>query len=140
MSLSRDEAREIAATALLLAIGLRFLSGLLQVADEFDRGWTTGTLIERFVSPVGSTSGLLVLALALLLVLSPTGSISMRINTLALGFALLTIAFGAVSVLSDLVVGGTTVGRLALSMRNGGAAFVLGGAAWWILRNFEPNR
>lgn len=140
MSLSRDEAREIAATALLLTIGLRFLSGALQVADEFDRGWTTGTLIERFVSPIGSTSGLLVLALALLLVLSPTGSISMRANTLALVFALLTIGFGAVSVLSDLVVGATTVGRLALSLRDGGAAFVLGGAAWWILSNFNADR
>ncbi len=140
MSLSRDEAREIAATALLLTIGLRFFSGVLQVADEFERGWTTGTLIERFVSPVGSTSGMLVLALALLLVLSPTGSISMRTNSLAIGVSILTSGFGAVSVLSDLVVGDTTVGRLALSMRNGGAAFVLGGAAWWILSNFNAER
>ena len=53
MRLSRDEAREIACTALLLAVALRVFSGVLQVVQELERDWTVRSALGRFLAPVG---------------------------------------------------------------------------------------
>ena len=140
MGISRDEAREIAVVAIMLTIGLRLTAGIFQVFDELSRAWTWRSALGRFLAPVGSTLGMLSLALGLLFALSPTGSISMRSTRLA---ALLTgcvAVLGAVSVVNGLAGAGTVYGRIWFSLINGAAAAVLGGASWWILRNLDPAR
>jgi hypothetical protein len=141
MSLSRDEAREIAAVALMLTIGLRIAAGVFQLIEEAQRESTWRSLLGRFLAPVGSTLGLLALALALLLVLSPTGSISMRAMRLSTNIVGFIAVLGAVSVVNGLTSGlGDVLNRLWFVLINGFAAAILGGAAWWILRNFDPQR
>lgn len=140
MGLSRDEAREVAAVALMLTIGLRLLAGIFQVLDEFSRQWTPGSVLGRLLAPIGSTIGILTLALALLITLSPKGSISMRSRTLSVGLSGTISVLGAVSVINGLAGPGTAFGRIWFSMINGAAAAVLAGAAWWILRNHDDAR
>ena len=141
MRLSRDEAREIAATALMLVIGLRLLAGVFQMVDELSRSWTWSSLLGRLLAPVGSTLGLFALGLTLVLVLSPSGSISMGANRVATVLVGAVAGLGALSVVNGLVQGGGGIGgRLSFVLLNGSAAAVLGGAAWWILKNFEPER
>ncbi len=141
MRLSRDEAREVAAVAIALAIGLRVASGVVQVIDELDRGWTWRSLLGRFLAPIGSTIGMLTLALVLLLVLSPRGAITPTLFTWGRRIALVVFALGATSTLNSLTTGlGSFVNRLWFALINGFAATVLAGAAWWILANFDADR
>lgn len=141
VSLSRDEAREIAVTALLLAIGMRLLAGLLQFFEELGRDNTWRSLLGRFLAPVGTTMGMLALGVALLLVLSPTGSISMKSSRLSTNVVGLVAVLGAISVINGLTSGlGSAVNRLWSVLIDGFGAAILGGAAWWILKNFDDRR
>ncbi len=111
------------------------------MVDELSRGWTWRSLLGRFLAPVGSTMGLLVLALVLLIVLSPKGSVSNPLFRTARIQSLLVFALGSVSVLNSLSSGfGSFVSRLWFSLINGFAAVVLAGAAYWIIANFDPDR
>ena len=141
MKVSRDEAREVAAVALALTIGLRILSGVVQVIDELNRGWTWGSLAGRFLAPVGSTMGLLTLALVMLLVLSPNGSVSPAVFRATRYITVVVAVLGALSVVNSLTAGlGSVASRLWFVLLNGSAAAVLGGAAWWIITRFDPDR
>lgn len=141
MRLSRDEAREIAAVALMLAVGSRLAAGVFQVLDELDRGWTFSSLFGRLVAPMTATAGLMVIALALLLVLSPPGSISMRSNQIALMLAAIVTVLGAGAILNEIVFSlGTWQQRMSRISQELAIVTVLGGAAYWILRNFDPQR
>lgn len=141
MSLSRDEAREVAAIAIALVIGLRILAGAFQVLDELGGAYDLRSLLGRFLAPVGSTLGMLTLALALLVVLSPSGSIDRRTQKGARQIAAVVSVLGVMSVLNSLVFGfGGFVGRFWFSAINGFAALLLGVAAWWILTQFDDSR
>ncbi len=141
MSLSRDEAREVAAVAIGLTIALRWIAGVFQAIDEIGGQWTVRSVLGRFLAPVGATMGMLTLALALLIVLSPTGSIEKRTFTFAEWLAAACAGLGVVSVLNSLVFGfGSAIGRIWFAALNGFAAVILGAAAWWILSNFESRR
>lgn len=141
MSLSRDEAREIAATAIILTIILRITSGLLRVIDELDGAWDTRSLLGRFLAPIGATPGVLALALALLIILSPRGAISSRIHRVAESMVGVVAILGALALLNSVVWGlNDALNSVASAMANGSAAMVLGGAAWWMLSNFDPQR
>lgn len=85
--------------------------------------------------------GMLTLALALLIVLSPSGSIEKRTFKFAEWLAAACAGLGVVSVLNSLVFGfGSIVGRIWFASLNGFAAVILGAAAWWMLNSFDPNR
>ena len=141
MSLSRDEAREVAAIAIALVIGLRILAGVFQALDELGGAFDARSLLGRFLAPVGSTLGILTLALALLVVLSPNGSIERRTYVTAQRIAAVVSILGVLSVLNSLVFGfGGFVGRVWFTSINGFAALLLGSAAWWILTQFDGDR
>jgi len=140
VSLSRDEAREIAVVAVILTIVLRLLAGVFQVVDELSRAWTWQSALGRFLAPVGSTMGMLSLALALLLVLSPRGSISMRVRGGAVVLTGFVATLGAISVINGLTGFGPIAARLWFTMLNGASAAVLGAAACWILLNHDDQR
>lgn len=141
MSVSRDEAREIAITALLLVTVLRLASGLVQVYEEASREWTASSLVGRLVAPVGSTAGILVLAASMIAVLSPAGSVTAKVRSSCKWVALLVAALGSLSVFNSFAFGPSDVStRIWFAMINGFAATLLGGAAWWILHSLDPNR
>ena len=141
MRLSRDEAREIAATALMLSIGLRLLAGVFQVLDEIDRGWTWSSLLGRLVSPVTATLGLLTIALVLLLVLSPSGSISMRSNRVTLALTSTVTMLAVAGVFNEFVFSlGTWQQRLSRVSQELLIATLLAGTGWFLLRNFDSER
>jgi type IV secretory pathway VirB2 component (pilin) len=141
MRLSRDEAREIAVTAVLLTIGFRILAGVLQAAEELQREWTGRSVLGRFLAPVGSTLGMLSLAVVMVIVLSPTGSIGGSLRTATERVVGLVMLLGAASTLNSLTSGfGGVANQLWFTMINGVAALILAGAGWWILRNFDPDR
>ena len=141
MKLSRDEAREVAAIAIGLTIALRVGAGVFQMLEELSGEWSSRSLLSRFLAPVGSTMGILALALALLLVLSPTGSIEQRAFSWARPVAGVVAVLGAVSALNGITSGfGSVMSRIWFAAINGFAALVLGAAAWWILSNFDPDR
>lgn len=141
MSLSRDEAREIAATAIILTLLLRIASGLLRVIDELDGAWDTRSLLGRFLAPIGATPGVLALALALLIILSPRGAISSRIHRFAESVVGAVAILGGLALLNSVVWGlNDALNSVASAMANGSAAMVLGAAAWWMLSNFDPER
>ena len=141
MRISRDEAREIAITALLLAVALRIGSGLLQGLEEVGRDWTTRSLLGRIFAPIGSTIGIMTLGLALLTALSPSGSVSTRLFNLARVSAAVVAALGLAAASNGLTEGfGEWTNRLWFAMTNGMTAAVLGGAAWWILANLDQDR
>ncbi len=141
MRLSRDEAREIAITAVLLTIGFRLLAGVFQVIEELQHEYTTRSVIGRLLAPIGSTVGMLSLAAAMLVVLSPNGSLSRGIQRATERMVGLVMLMGAASVLNSLTSGfDGLANRLWFTMINGVAALVLSGAGWWILRNFDPDR
>lgn len=141
MSISRDEAREIAIAAILLTISIRIAAGFLQMADELGGSWTFSSLADRLFAPVGSTIGMLALAAVMIVVLSPTGSITPGVVK---AVQWVTAAVALVGVLasmhtitrgnSDLLAG------FWFAMINGLAATILGATAWWILRNFNADR
>lgn len=141
MGISRDEAREIAITALLLAIGLRIGSGVVQGIEELDRGWTGRSVADRLFAPMGSSIGIMALGAGLLAALSPVGGVSPRIvsfTRLTTGVVALLGVAAALNSLTDGFSG--WAGRLWFSMMNGMTAAVLAGAAWWILTNLDPER
>lgn len=141
MRLSRDEAREVAVTALLLTIGFRLLAGVFQVIEELQHEYTTRSVIGRLLAPVGSTIGILSLAAVLLVALSPTGSIGRGVQVATERVVGLVMLMGAASVLNSLTSGfGGLANRLWFTMINGVAALVLSAAGWWILRNLDPDR
>lgn len=141
MGLSRDEAREIAATALMLAIGLRWLSGLVRWFDERRIGADSGTFITTVFEPVGTAMGLLTLGLALLIVLSPNGAISTRVRTAATWTATAVVAGTVVVIINRLIVGGSSIlGRVWFTLFDKVPALILAGAALTILRNLDGDR
>ena len=141
MRISRDEAREIAITALLLAIGLRFGSGLVQGIEELGREWTWRSLAGRVFAPIGSSIGLMALGVGLLAALSPSGSVSTRLLRVTRFTAGAVTVLGVAAALNSLTAGFSGwEGRLWFSMMNGLTAAVLAGAAWWILYNLDPDR
>ncbi len=141
MRISRDEAREIAVTALLLAIVLRIGSGLVQGIEEVGREWTWRSLAGRVFAPVSASMGILALGVGLLLALSPSGSVSTRLLGLTRGTAGVVALLGVAATLNSLTSGfGGWESRLWFSMMNGMTAAVLAGAAWWILTNLDPER
>lgn len=141
MSISRDEARELAVIGILVALGLRIGAGLLQTIDELSGPTDTRNVLSRFFAQIGSTVGILTLGAVLLVVLSPTGSITKGISALcrrvSAGVALLGLA-GAFHTLT--LSYNSALGRLWFAMINGLAAATLAGTGWWILRDFDPDR
>lgn len=125
----------------MLAIGLRLLAGVFQLLDELDRGFTASSLLGRFVSPITATIGLLTIGLALLLVLSPPGSISMRSNRVATALVGFVAALGVLGVLNEFVYTlGTWQQRFARVSQEILIATLLSATAWWILSNFNADR
>ena len=93
MRISRDEAREIAITAGLLAIALRIGSGLVQGVEEIGRAWTWRSLAGRVFAPISASIGIMALGVGLLAALSPSGSVSPRV------YSFTRLATGVVTVL-----------------------------------------
>ena len=141
MRLSRDEAREIAAVALMIAVVLRFVSGFVRWLDELSIGGGGGTLISTTFEPVGSTMALFTLGLALLIVLSPAGAISMRVTKPATVLAGFVSVAAVIVILNRLVAGGGSVlGRIWFTMLDKFPALILAGAAFLMLRNYDAER
>lgn len=125
----------------MVTIILRMSSGLLRVIDELGGAWDARSLLGQFLAPIGSTPGILALALALLIILSPRGAISSRIHRVAEMVAGVVAILGGAAVLHSVVWGANDVwNSVASAMTNGSAALLLGGAAWWMLSNFDPDR
>ena len=138
---SRDEARELAVIALLVAIGLRIGAGLLQAIDEVARFPLGRNVLSRLFSQVGSTVGILMLAAVLLVVLSPSGSIGRGLRDLVRKVAGVVAAVAVAGAFYSLSFSfNSGVGRLTFAMINGLSAAVLAGTGWWILRNFDDDR
>ena len=141
MRLSRDEAREIAAVALMLAIGFRAFSGLVRWLDDLDSGGGVGTFVSTAFEPVGSTMAILTLGLALLVVLSPPGAISMKVRKPATITAALVTAGSVIIILNRLVAGGGSIlGRIWFTMLDKFPALILAGAALYILGYHDSKR
>ncbi len=141
MSISRDEAREVAIIGILVALGLRIGAGLLQTVDELSGPTDTRNVFSRFFAQIGSTVGILTLAAVLLVVLSPTGSITKGISMLCRRVAGTVAALGLASAFYTLTLSyNSALGRLWLAMINGLAAATLAGTGWWILRDFDEDR
>jgi hypothetical protein len=141
VSISRDEAREIAVVGMLITVGLRLGAGVLQLVEEVGASWTVRSATSRLFAPIGSTVGILVLASALLAVLSPRGSVTTGVLVLCRRAAATVALIGAAASVHTLAFGfGTVVARLWFAMINGLAAATLAGTAWWILRHFDGDR
>ena len=109
--------------------------------DEIDRGWTWSSLLGRMVSPVTATLGLLCMALVLLLVLSPTGSISMRSNRVATALTATVAILGVAGVFNEFVFSlGTWQQRFGRVSQELLIATLLAGTGWFLLKNFDPER
>jgi len=141
MRLSRDEAREVAITALLLAVGVRVVAGLLQAGKEWSDGGTPRTILSQGLAPISITVGVLVLLAALLVVLSPRGSVGHGLQGWTAQVSAFVLFLGSVALLNGVIPGpGGILNRLPFALMQGGAAATLAGAAWWILINFDPDR
>ncbi len=141
MSISRDEAREIAIVGLLATVGLRIGAGVFQLIDELDGQWTVRSLLGRLFAPIGSTVGILTLGAVLLIVLSPSGSVTPGVVRACRRVAALVTLFGVAASFHTLGLSySDTLAKLWFAMINGLAAATLGGTAWWILRNFDGDR
>jgi hypothetical protein len=141
MSISRDEAREVAVLALLVAVGLRVGAGTLQAVDELIGPTNTQSVLTRFFAQIGSTVGILTLGAALLVALSPRGSITRGVNDLCRRVAGAVAAAGLLGAFHTLAFGySPTLGKIWFSMINGLAAATLAGTGWWILRNLDEDR
>jgi len=139
--ISRDEAREIAITALLLAIVLRVGSGVVQGIEEVSRQWTWRSLAGRVFAPVSASMGLMALGVGLLAALSPSGSVSLRLLGVTRWVTGVVAILGVAAALNSLTAGFSGwESRLWFSMMNGMTAAVLAGAAWWILANLDQDR
>lgn len=141
MSISRDEAREIAIVGLLATIGIRVGAGVLQMIDDVGASSSVRSLTGRLFAPIGSTVGILALGAVLLVVLSPSGSITSAVVKATRRMAALVAILGISASLHSLVWGySPLLARIWFSMINGLAAAVLGSTAWWILKNFDGDR
>ncbi len=141
MTVSRDEAREVAIVGILIAIALRVGAGVFQLIEEATGAWTTASLAGRFFAPIGSTVGMLTLACVLIVVLSPSGAVSTGVIAAVQKAALAVTALGVGSTLYTLVFSfSDALAKLWFAMINGLAAATLAGTGWWILRNFDPDR
>lgn len=141
MSISRDEAREIAIVGILATVVLRLGAGVLQLIDEIDQQWTARSLADRLFAPIGSTVGMLALGAVLLIVLSPTGSITPAVIKASRRMAALVALLGIAASFHSLALGYSDVmARIWFAMINGLAAATLGTTAWWILKNFDADR
>ena len=141
MAISRDEAREIAVLLLLATAGLRVGAGVFQAVEELTGAWTVGSVLDRFFAPVGSTFGFATLGAVLLVVLSPNGSVTPGVVTACRRTAAAMALIGAAAAIHTIVFGfAEPLTRIWFAMVNGLAAAVLAGGAYWIIRNFEPER
>ena len=141
MSISRDEAREIAIVGMLATIVTRIGAGVVQLIDELDAQWTFRSLLGRLFAPIGSTIGILVLGAVLLIVLSPTGSVTPGVVLATRRMAATVAIFGISASFHTLTLSvSRLLSQLWITMINGFAATMLGLTAWWILRNFDPDR
>ena len=141
MSISRDEAREIAAIGIVLTIVFRVGAGVLQMIEELSGAWTTSSALGRLFAPIGSSVGILALGVVLLVVLSPSGSITPVITTTVRRAVGVVAILGVASTVNMLVLSpGRIVQSLWIAMINGLAAATLAGTGWWIMRNFDQDR
>lgn len=141
MGISRDEAREIAVVGLLVTVGLRIGAGVLQLIEELDGQWTLRSLIGRFLAPIGSTIGILTLGAILLIVLSPSGSVTPAVVTAGRRAAATVAVLGIAATLHTLTLSySDLLSRLWFAMVNGLAAATLGSTGYYILRNFDGDR
>lgn len=141
MSISRDEAREIAIIGLLATIGFRVGAGVFQLIEELDGQWTARSALDRFFAPIGATIGMLTLGAVLVVVLSPAGSITPGLVGVTKRVATGVAGLGAAAAFNTLALSyNSTLGKLWIAMINGLAAATLAGTAWWIIRNFDQDR
>lgn len=141
MSISRDEAREIAIAGILATIVFRVGAGVLQLIDDFGPNSSLRSLASRMFAPIGSTVGMLALAAVLLIVLSPSGSITPVVVKATRRMAGLVAILGIAATLHTLAFGySQLLSRMWFVMINGLAAATLGTTAWWILKNFDDGR
>lgn len=141
MSISRDEARELAVIGLLATATLRIGAGVFQLIEELGRTYTFRSLLSRFFAPIGSTVGMLVLGAVLIVVLSPQGSVTTGIVNAARRGAAAVMVLGLGASFHSLALSyNTALGRLWFVMINGLAAATLGGTAYWIIKNFDGER
>jgi hypothetical protein len=142
VSISRDEAREVAILALLATAALRVLTGALRVLEELSRNaYTTRSLLTELFSPLNATAGGLVLGAVLLVVLAPRGSLSSGMETLVRRAAAIMFGLGVAATVHTVFFSlATGLGRWWFAMINGMATAILAGTGYWILRNFDPDR
>lgn len=141
MSISRDEAREVAIIGMLVTIGLRVGAGVVQLIDELDGQWTIRSLLGRLFAPIGSTVGILALGAVLIIVLSPTGSITPAVVSATRKAVGAVAALGIAASFHTLALSYSQIlSQLWIAMINGLAAATLGLTAYWILDNFDADR
>jgi hypothetical protein len=141
VSISRDEAREIAILGLLATAAIRAGAGVVKLIEELGGAWTVRSLLSQLFAPIGSTIGMLILAAVLIAVLSPTGSITPAVVGLTRRAAAGVAILGAAAAFNTLALSySTTLGKIWIAMINGLATTVLAGTAWWIIRNFDDQR
>ncbi len=140
VDISRDDAREVATIALLLALSVRIGAGVVKAVEEATREYTWQSIVGEFLAPVGSSLGLMSIGAILIVVLSPNGSITAMVQLSARLAAFVVMTLGAISTIFALTNQATVLTGLWISMINGLSAAILGGAGWWIIRNFNNQR
>ncbi|MEM9655459.1 MAG: hypothetical protein AAGA65_25435 [Actinomycetota bacterium] len=141
MSISRDEAREIAVIGLLAAATLRVGAGVFQLIEELGGQWTFRSLLSRLFAPIGSTVGMLTLAAVLLVVLSPSGSISTGLVRITRRAVAAVAIIGMAATFHTLALSYSDfLAKIWFAMINGLATTTLAGTGWWIMRNFDQDR
>ncbi len=140
VDISRDDAREVATVALLLAAGFRIGAGFFKAIQEASGVHTWQSVLGQFLVPVGSSLGLMAIAAVLLVVLSPNGSITPQLYRVTRLVALIVMVLGAGSTVYSLTNQATLLTGLWISLMNGMSATTLGGGGWWIMRHFNSER
>lgn len=141
MSISRDEAREIAIIGLLLTAALRAGAGVFKLIEELGGAWTVRSLFSQLFAPIGSTIGMVILGAVLIVVLSPAGSITPAITSITHRAAAAVALMGVAASFNTLALSySTQIGKIWIAMINGLATTVLAGTGWWIMRNFDQDR
>lgn len=141
MSISRDEAREIAIIGLLATATLRVGAGVFQLIEELGGPWTLRSALSRLFAPIGSTVGMLVLGAVLIAVLSPAGSITPGLVRLTRRAAATVALIGMAAAFHTLALSySDALAKIWFAMINGLATTVLAGTAWWIIRDFDQDR
>ncbi len=141
MSISRDEAREVAISAILIAVALRIGSGVVRLIDEATGDFTTRTLASQFFAPIGSAIGIMTMGAVLLVVLSPSGSVTRGVQLAVRRTAGLVTVLGMLASVQSLDLGSNRfLDSLWFTMFNGLTVVALAGGGWWIMRNFDDAR